>query len=428
MLLLRAAAAAWATFGVGRSAAGMRSQRRHAGGGPRMSTARRPTEAPGEVELAGLPLPGLPLPRARLWCAGNWSDSLRLVRGQAFAIGTFGDIWEVTRNDTDEQMALKVFKDSVSAERELSAETLVRSRAGRGGLFANTLPVAVFDSPPSLLLPLHRGGVLRPRREAKEVMAQLALGLWELHRRKIIHRDFKLDNVMGRDEGQLHWAIVDYGLAKVCSRTDRVCIGHRSAGTKGFEAPSVSADADARELGGYGYEVDWYSWGVSLFYMLFGEVAQPFGKHGSSEAHLAGHRRAALLRGQILQVQRQYGLRVPTAVVDLLDMLLGPRFEGELSKYPAREAMQLGNPMRHPVLGHGAWLLETWTLSEPHCSASDGLAAFWVCICFEHAADDVDCAAMFFGNVTSDSPAETLDLCPFSPAVGVHRAPLPDSN
>lgn len=61
----------------------------------------------------------------------------------------------------------------------------------------------------------------------QDTMGQIALGLRELHRRGIIHRDIKNTNIVAADERFApRWHIIDYGLARVCSQDVVPCKGN----------------------------------------------------------------------------------------------------------------------------------------------------------------------------------------------------------
>ena len=51
-----------------------------------------------------------------------------------------------------------------------------------------------------------------PEASVKFLAAQIILGIGELHKKGIMHRDLKLENIMVDDEGFLK--IIDYGIAK----------------------------------------------------------------------------------------------------------------------------------------------------------------------------------------------------------------------
>jgi len=95
-------------------------------------------------------------------------------------------------------------------------------------------------------------------KRAKFYLCEVLLALEFLHKKNIIYRDLKLDNILLTDEG--HIKIADYGLCKldmdVSTTTNTFC------GTPEFMAPEI--------LKGYEYtrSVDWWTFGILTYEML----------------------------------------------------------------------------------------------------------------------------------------------------------------
>lgn len=96
---------------------------------------------------------------------------------------------------------------------------------------------------------------------AKIYICELLLAIEELHKRNIIYRDLKPDNVVLDKEG--HAILTDFGLSK--EEVDGHFNGAKSfCGSVAYLAPEMLKRA------GHGKAVDWYLLGVLLFEMLTG--------------------------------------------------------------------------------------------------------------------------------------------------------------
>ena len=110
-------------------------------------------------------------------------------------------------------------------------------------------------------------------RQATNIMNQIANGVNYLHQYGIVHRDLKPDNIMitqQNDYGVIK--IMDFGLSKIVSPNERMVDG---SGTLSYVAPEVLLRTP------YNKEVDIWSLGVILFYMLSGRL--PFRGHSEQE-------------------------------------------------------------------------------------------------------------------------------------------------
>ena len=98
--------------------------------------------------------------------------------------------------------------------------------------------------------------------EAFSIFQQVLKGVEVIHRSKIVHRDLKLENIFVRktEKQGFMCKIGDFGLARFLE-----VAANSNCGTQNYMAPEILQQIP------YAQEVDIWSLGVLLFYMLFGE-------------------------------------------------------------------------------------------------------------------------------------------------------------
>lgn len=110
--------------------------------------------------------------------------------------------------------------------------------------------------------------------EVRIYIAEIVLAMEQLHMRRIIYRDIKLENILLDAEG--HIVITDFGLSKQLPHgTDRT---HSFCGTIEYMAPEVVRNGQV----GHDMSVDWWSVGVLCYELLTG--ASPFTFEGTENS------------------------------------------------------------------------------------------------------------------------------------------------
>lgn len=165
--------------------------------------------------------------------------------------------------------------DRAACQGLLSEEWLLRRVAGRhfpqvhGGTARQHLYYLMREYPGRTLQQLFRHNGPLPLDQWQSLAERLLRAVGLLHRRQILHRDIKPDNLLLGDDGELR--ILDFGLA--------YCPGlsadpaHLLPGTPGYIAPEAFTGAQPSP------QQDLYAVGVSLYYLLTGHYP-----HGEIEA------------------------------------------------------------------------------------------------------------------------------------------------
>lgn len=96
--------------------------------------------------------------------------------------------------------------------------------------------------------------------QARFLIAQIALALGHLHKKNILYRDLKPENVLFNDDGFL--LLADFGLAKMtASKKDQ---SNSFCGTPEYLSPEMIIG------NGHDHTVDWWTLGILLFELLVG--------------------------------------------------------------------------------------------------------------------------------------------------------------
>ncbi|MCJ1394012.1 hypothetical protein MMC18_006889 [Xylographa bjoerkii] len=190
--------------------------------------------------------------------------------------GTFGQVYQVRKKDTQRIYAMKVLSKKVIVQKKEVAHTLgernilVRTAMADspfivGLKFSFQTPtdlylVTDFMSGGELFWHLQKEGRFNEAR-AKFYIAELILALQHLHDHDIVYRDLKPENILLDANG--HIALCDFGLSKAnLTKNDTT---NTFCGTTEYLAPEVLLDEQ-----GYTTMVDFWSLGVLVFEMCCG--------------------------------------------------------------------------------------------------------------------------------------------------------------
>jgi len=144
--------------------------------------------------------------------------------------GAFGKVYLAYQLDLDRRVALKTLKKQFLADKSFVKRFYREARAVSRLEHPSIVKIFDFGTDPEHELPFLvmeylEGGTLRahldthgalPEAEACELLADVARGLVEAHRRGVIHRDLKPDNIWLRTlaDGETQVKVLDFGIAK----------------------------------------------------------------------------------------------------------------------------------------------------------------------------------------------------------------------
>ena len=186
--------------------------------------------------------------------------------------GSFGEVYLVQKIDTQKKYAMKV----LNKDRILAQNLLKYVKAERNILSIMNHPFIIklyyaFQTNSKLFLILEYcpGGDLSKHlyfekkfseARAKIYICEVLLALENLHKKNIIYRDLKPDNVVLCDDG--HCKLTDFGLSK-----EGVLDGNAA---KSFCGSIAYLAPEMLQKKGHGKAVDWYLLGVLLYEMIIG--------------------------------------------------------------------------------------------------------------------------------------------------------------
>jgi len=202
--------------------------------------------------------------------------------------GKFGVVNLGIHKKTQQQVAVKIInKDSIKTTED---KELVRIEIGILKLCHHPNVVRLLDHLENedyifIVTEYIEGGTLGQyfkkrnfnfsERQASSIISQIANGVKYLHKYGIVHRDLKPDNIMITQQNDFGIIkIMDFGLSKIVSTQEKMVDGY---GTLSYVAPEVLLRTP------YNKEVDVWSLGVIIYYMLTGK--SPF--RGKSQRQVA---------------------------------------------------------------------------------------------------------------------------------------------
>jgi tetratricopeptide (TPR) repeat protein len=214
----------------------------------------------------------MPLPTAEMSPGSLFAGRYRVI--EELGLGGMGRVYRVLDTKLNEEVALKVIRPEIAADRGVLERFSAELKLARQIVHRNV--ARMFDLNESAGVPyitmeyvrgenlkrlIRQVGRLSPS-QALTYACQICDGLAEAHRAGIIHRDLKPQNIMIDEEGQAK--ILDFGLARLLAQEGGEGGGSSHSGTPAYVSPQQikGEPADARS--------DIYSLGVLIYEMLTG--------------------------------------------------------------------------------------------------------------------------------------------------------------
>jgi serine/threonine protein kinase len=200
--------------------------------------------------------------------------------------GSFGVVYKAYDEKLDRWVAVKVLRPELAVQERVRRRFENEARAAAAVKDPNVVIVhavveAAEDFPqPFLVMEFVEGESLRARmtrlrpcqREAAWLIRQVALGLSAAHRRGVIHRDVKPDNILLETPGNdVRAKIADFGIAQAVEAVRGRVPSGSIVGTIPYMSPEAFQPSDAADA-----RSDLFSLGVTLYELLTGEL--PFRK------------------------------------------------------------------------------------------------------------------------------------------------------
>jgi tRNA A-37 threonylcarbamoyl transferase component Bud32/tetratricopeptide (TPR) repeat protein len=199
--------------------------------------------------------------------------------------GSYGVVFRAYDEKLARWVALKVLRPELAAQEKVRQRFLHEARAAAAVkdpnvVVVHTVAEATPDFPqPYLVMEFVEGESLRVRlnrqrpsqKEAVRLVQQAARGLGAAHRRGVIHRDVKPDNILLETDGnEVRAKIADFGIAQAVEEVRGKQLLGSIVGTLPYMSPEAFQPGDTVDA-----RSDLFSLGVTLYELLTGRFPFP---------------------------------------------------------------------------------------------------------------------------------------------------------
>ncbi|CAD8152229.1 unnamed protein product [Paramecium pentaurelia] len=236
--------------------------------------------------------------------------------------GNFASVYQAERIEDNQQLAIKAFAKQAAYQEENGKNAIINELTIMRQLNNTHLMklYEVYETNNSLYVTLEllEGGSLYDlikdkvqinTKQIQQIIVGILLGLQEMHKKEIMHRDLKLENIIFKKPKKMESVVIaDFGLATYVN--EPVYLFCR-CGTPGFVAPEVINIKDMKSK--YSSICDIYSIGLVFYLLLTGISAF----NGKSYSTVVKQNREANINFDIKQLKN-----APGQAISLLKQML----------------------------------------------------------------------------------------------------------
>ncbi|KAK7125646.1 hypothetical protein R3I93_021121 [Phoxinus phoxinus] len=261
--------------------------------------------------------------------------------GRKLGEGSFAKVWEGLHTTTGEKVAVKVID-----KRKIRKDSYVSKNMRREGqiqqmirhpYITQLLDILETENSYYLVMELCPGGNLMNQinakkrldeREAQKYVRQLVMAVEQLHKKGVVHRDLKIENLLLDEQDNIK--LIDFGLCNCAGILGYSDPFSTQCGSPGYAAPELISRKK------YGLKVDVWSIGVTMYIMLTGTLpftVEPFSLNG-------------LHQRMVDRDMNPLPPSISSAAVNLLNRLFepDPDMRPNIHQVMTDSWLQLGNP------------------------------------------------------------------------------------